>query len=58
MRHLRISASCLIAAAFLMDGTTAFCKQLQAGQIGRIDSLMNAVYRRGQFTGAILVASH
>ena len=58
MRHVRISASCIIAATFLFGGTKAFCKPLQAGQIGRIDSLMNAVYRRGQFTGAILVASH
>jgi CubicO group peptidase (beta-lactamase class C family) len=58
MRHLRFSANFIIAAAFLFDGANAFCKPLQAGQIGRIDSLMNAVYRRGQFTGAVLVASH
>jgi CubicO group peptidase (beta-lactamase class C family) len=57
MKHLRNSASCIIAAAFLFHGTKAFCKPLQSGEIGRIDSLMNAVYRRGQFSGAILVAS-
>jgi CubicO group peptidase (beta-lactamase class C family) len=58
MKHLRISASCVIAAAFLFHGTKAYCQPLEARQIGHIDSLMNAVYRRGQFTGAILVARH
>jgi CubicO group peptidase (beta-lactamase class C family) len=58
MRHLRISISSIIAIALLFYGRKIVNSSLCVGQAGRIDSLMNAVYRRGQFTGAILVASH
>lgn len=58
MRYFRISVSCIIAIAFLFYGMKIFSKPLQPGQAGRIDSLLNAVYQHGQFTGAVLVASH
>lgn len=58
MKRLRISVSCIIAIAFLFYGRKILSNPQQAGEAGRIDSLMTAVYQRGQFTGAVLVASH
>jgi len=53
-----ISLCCIFSIVTLCYGQKNVGRPLPAGQIGRIDSLMNAVYQRGQFTGAILVATH
>lgn len=53
--------SCLLAVALpILLGMQFIKKPLAAGPTvsTRIDSLMTAVYQRGQFSGAILVASH
>ena len=47
-----------MAVALLFYGIKIVGQPPSDAQTGRIDSLMNAVYQRGQFTGAILVASH
>ena len=58
MKQLIISSCCILSIITLCYKPKIVGKPLQAGQAGRIDSLMNAVYRHGQFTGAVLIASH
>jgi len=55
---LIISLCCILSIITLCYKPKIVGKPLQAGQAGRIDSLMNAVYQHGQFTGAVLIASH
>jgi CubicO group peptidase (beta-lactamase class C family) len=58
MKHFSILSGCVMGVVFLFSGIKIVGQLLPAGQPARIDSLMNAVYQRGQFTGVILVASH